>query len=98
MLLFYLLGYMNAYVIVAPIVFFMTGSALVFPNSSAGALTPFPKIAGMAGALFGFIQILGGALSSSSIALVQDENQLPMAIAFILIALLSMLVFRGFNR
>lgn len=97
MLFFYLLGYINTYVIIAPILLFMMGSSLVFPNSSAGALTPFPKIAGMAGALFGFVQILGGAISSSAVALAQDENQFPIAIAFIITALLSMLVFRVFK-
>ncbi|STY28356.1 multidrug resistance protein [Legionella wadsworthii] len=53
MLLFYLFGYINTAVIVMPILLFMMGSSLVFPNSSAGALTPFPKIAGTAGVLFG---------------------------------------------
>ncbi|HAT1749710.1 TPA: hypothetical protein ACT9KV_000231 [Legionella pneumophila] len=80
-----------------PILLFMMGSSLVFPNSSAGALTPFPKIAGTAGALFGFMQILGGAGSSSLVALSHDQNQLPIAIAFIITALLSILIFRLFN-
>ena len=75
----------------------MMGSSLVFPNSSAGALTPFPKIAGTAGALFGFMQILGGAGASSLIALSHDQNQLPIAITFIITALLSILIFRFFN-
>lgn len=97
MLLFYLLGYINTAVIVMPILLFMMGSSLVFPNSSAGALTPFPKIAGTAGALFGFMQILGGAGSSSLVALSHDQNQLPIAIAFIMTALLSILIFRLFN-
>lgn len=97
MLFFYLLGYMNTYVIIIPILLFMMGSSLVFPNSSAGALTPFPKIAGMAGALFGFVQILGGAISSSVIAFTQEENQFPIAIVFIITAFLSMLVFRVFK-
>jgi len=67
MLLFYLMGYINTYVILIPIMLFMLGSSLVFPNASTGSLTPFPKIAGMAGALFGFIQVLGGAISSTII-------------------------------
>ncbi|WP_133127272.1 multidrug effflux MFS transporter [Legionella nagasakiensis] len=95
MLLFYLFGYMNTWVIVAPILLFMMGSSLIFPNSSAGALMPFPKIAGTAGALFGFMQIFGGALSSSIMALLHDQTQLPLAIAFISMALLSILVFYG---
>lgn len=97
MLIFYLLGYINTFVIIVPIILFMMGAGLVFPNSSAGALIPFPKIAGMAGALFGFVQILGGIISSSAIALAQDENQFPIAIAFITTALLSVLIFRVFK-
>ncbi|WP_419421376.1 multidrug effflux MFS transporter (plasmid) [Legionella sp. D16C41] len=93
MLLFYLLGYMNVYVIVTPIAIFMCGSSLVYPNSSAGALTPFPKIAETAGAIFGFMQILGGALSSSTIALVHHKSQLPIAIAFLITSLISILIF-----
>ncbi|MGQ3888735.1 multidrug effflux MFS transporter [Legionella sp. CNM-1927-20] len=95
MLLFYLLGYINTWVIITPIVIFMLGSSLVFPNSSAGALTPFPKIAGTAGAIFGFLQILGGALSSSAIALFHDESQLPMAMTLLITSLISMLIFYG---
>lgn len=97
MLTFYLLGYVNTAVIIIPILLFMMGSSLVFPNSSAGALTPFPKIAGTAGALFGFMQILGGAGASSLIALCHSQNQLPISIAFIITALLSILIFRVFN-
>ncbi|QBR84057.1 Bcr/CflA family efflux MFS transporter [Legionella israelensis] len=97
MLFFYLLGYINVYVIIIPILIFMFGSSLVFPNSSAGALTPFPKIAGTAGAIFGFMQISGGAISSSIIATSHDENQLPMAALFIITSVLSILVFQLFK-
>ncbi|MCR9192415.1 MAG: multidrug effflux MFS transporter [Gammaproteobacteria bacterium] len=97
MLLFYLMAYINTYVILMPIILFMLGSSLVFPNASTGSLTPFPKIAGMAGAFFGFIQVLGGTISSTIIALAHDENQFPIAIAFIITALLSMLGFRVFT-
>lgn len=93
LLVFYWLGYLNAYVIIAPITLFMLGSSLVSPNASAQALTPFPKIAGMVGALFGFIQILGGAISSSLMALAPNNNQLPLAVAFLLATLLSMVIF-----
>lgn len=93
MLFFYLLGFVNAWVIVPPIGIYMLGSSLVFPNSSAGAFGPFHKIAGTAGALFGFMQILGGAAASGIIGIVHDNNQLPMAIAFVTTALLSFIFF-----
>ncbi|STX29527.1 multidrug resistance protein, MFS superfamily [Legionella beliardensis] len=93
MLVFYLLSYLNTWVIIIPIIIFMFGSSLVFPNSSTGALIPFPKIAGTAGAVFGFMQILGGAFASGLIAFFHDENQLPMAIAFLLTSVLSIILF-----
>ena len=93
MLCFYLLGYINTEVIVVPILLFMMGSSLVFPNSSAGALTPFPRIAGTAGALFGFMQTLGGAASSSVVALVHEKSQLPIAMVFIVTTLFSIMIF-----
>lgn len=97
MLVFYYLEFFNTIVIVLPILFFMLGSSLVFPNSSAGALTPFPKIAGTAGALFGFMQILGGAIASSLIALTDRHDQLPIALAFIITASMSLFIFRVFK-
>lgn len=98
MLFFYLLGYFNVYVIVVPIIIFMMGTSMLFPNASASALTPFPKIAGMAGTLFGFMQILGGAISSSMISLLPNDNQFPLAIAFIVITSLSLFVFHAFRN
>lgn len=71
----------------------MIGSSLIFPNASAGALSPFPKIAGTAGYIFGFLQILGGALSSALISLSKEENQPPMGIALLITAILAMWIF-----
>jgi Bcr/CflA subfamily drug resistance transporter len=93
MLVGFLTGYINVPVIMLPVLLFMLGSSLVFPNSSAGALIPFPKIAGTAGAIYGFIQILGGAISSSLMSLLEDQNQLPIAIAFIACSIISIMVF-----
>jgi Bcr/CflA subfamily drug resistance transporter len=97
MLLFYLLGYINTYVIMVPVILFMFGSAFVFPNASARAFDPFAKIAGAAGGVFSFMQILGGVVSSSILSAVHDDNQLPMAIAFILTSLLSITIFTVFK-
>ncbi len=93
MLGFYLLGYINTVVIILPIMVYMMGSSLVFPNSSAGAFGPFAKIAGSAGAVFGFMQVLGGVVSSSVISMMHDDNQLPMAMAFIVSASMAAVIF-----
>lgn len=93
MIVTYWAGYFNVWVIIIPVTIYMVGSALIFPNASAGALSPFPKIAGTAGSIFGFLQILGGALSSALISLNKEENQLPMGIALLITAILAMWIF-----
>lgn len=73
----------NVVVIVLPVMLFVGGAGLIFPNSYAFALNPFPKIAGIASALLGTAQIAGGFFFSGMIALLPNDNQLPLAFAFI---------------
>lgn len=60
------LGYVffgvNIYAIVAPTILFFFSSSFIWPNAFATAFTPFGKIAGYAGALYGFMQISGGGV------------------------------------
>lgn len=94
MLLLHLLGFFNLMAVAAPILIFMMGSSLVFPNSSAGAFMPFAKIAGTAAAIFGCMQVLGGVLSSGLLALSHDNHVMPMAFALIIAALGGMAAFK----
>jgi hypothetical protein len=48
----------------------------------------------LAGAILGFMQILGGAISSNIFALVHQDNQLPMSIAFMITSCLGVLLFK----
>jgi hypothetical protein len=86
-------GYMNAYVIMPPVMLLLLGASTVFPNASAGIFQPFPKIAGIASAIFYSTRILGGALFSGLLALMPTHSQLPMGIAFIASALLAIIIF-----
>ena len=45
----------------------MIGFGLVMPNGVAGAIAPFPKVAGAASALLGFAQMAFAALVASAI-------------------------------
>lgn len=84
-LLFALLGYLNLWVFIVPMFFVMISSSIVYPIATAGSLHPFPKLAGIAGALFGVIVIVSGGVSSLIIAFLSETNQLPLAL-FMLIA------------
>lgn len=92
MLWFGLLGKINAVVIMIPVVTYIIGSSMIFSNAYAGAFHPFPKMAGTAGAVFGFLQILGGAISSMLMAFAHAYNQIPLSIALIASSLIAFVV------
>lgn len=98
MFISFIASYLNTLVIIVPVMLYMMGSSLVFPNSSAGALKSFPHFAGMAGAIFGFMQVLGGAIASNIFSVIHEENQLPMSIAFILTAGLGIVLFQSLKN
>jgi len=83
----------NPYTITPGLFGFMLGASFVFPNATAGAFGPFKAIAGTASAVFSFMQVLGGAMASSVIALSHENNVIPIAIAFVSMSLLAHLWF-----
>ncbi len=89
-----LIGYLNLTVIMAPTFFFIGGASLIFANTYAAAFSPFPKAAGSAAAIFGFMQVLGGAVASTIIAYIHDTNQLPVGIIFSICAGVSLVITR----
>lgn len=98
MLLLYKANYFNLWVVIIPVIIYMLGASLVFPNSSAGAFVPFAHIAGTAGAVFGCMQIAGGVVSSSLFTIIDDENQQPMALAFIISAITTLIIFTALKE
>ena len=58
------LGHVSVAGVLGPIVLWSVGFGLGFPNAVAGAVSVFPRIAGAAAALTGFLQLGGGALGT----------------------------------
>lgn len=80
------------------VVLVMTGVALSFglisPNAISEALEPLPAIAGAAGAVVMFVQMLGAALASWLVSWLFDgRSALSMAITMLLFCLLSSAAF-----
>ncbi|CCB88363.1 multidrug effflux MFS transporter [Simkania negevensis] len=69
--------------IIASVIGFYFGSTFIWPNAFSMAFTPFGEIAGYAGALYGSMQIGGAAALGSLVSFLPDQNQLPLAIVFI---------------
>lgn len=91
MLLFALLGFINTAVIMLPVAFFNIGASFTFSNAFAGAIHPFPKMAGNAVALFGCLQILGAALTSMVIAAAPANNQIALGLMLAVLGVLAMM-------
>jgi DHA1 family bicyclomycin/chloramphenicol resistance-like MFS transporter len=73
---------------------FAVGLGLTLPNGMAGAVGPFPHMAGLAAAVAGFIQLTGSALYSVAVAAFYDGTARPMATAIALAGVAALLWFR----
>lgn len=82
----------NATVIMVPVIIYILGSSMVFSNAYAGAFHPFAKMAGTAGAVFGFLQILGGAVGSMLMSYAHSYNQTPLALVLIASSIIAFVI------
>ena len=64
---------------------------LAFPNTFVGALGCFDEMAGIAGAIYATVMIAGGALASSLFSSITETDSVPLALTFIIVAIVSWL-------
>jgi DHA1 family bicyclomycin/chloramphenicol resistance-like MFS transporter len=88
----------HAAAILGPMFIFMFAFALVLPQAMAGALTPFPHIAGNASSLIGLCQYGFSAIVGTVVAALFDGTPGPMAGAIGAMALLAALAYAGLVR
>ncbi len=67
-----------------PLILYMVGFAVVQPNAQAGAISPFPAMAGRASALLGCLQWSLAAIGGLALGLVLDEQGWAMALGIAL--------------
>lgn len=65
-------GILHVATILGPVFLFMAGVGLVLPNAMAGAIGPYPGIAGTASALLGFVQMTMAALVGIGVGQLHD--------------------------
>ncbi len=92
MLFFGLFHIIDTLVIIVPVIIYIVGSSFIFANAYAGAMHPFEIMAGTASAVFGFLQILGGAISSFIMSIVHSYDQIPLSIVLLFSASIALLV------
>jgi len=74
-------------------VVFMAGTGLALPNAQAGAIGPFPRMAGAASALLGFFQMGLAALVGIAVGHGSARSALAMMVAIALVALGGVLAY-----
>ena len=68
----------SALAIALPVVIYGFAMGATMPQAMAGALTPFPDIAGTASSLLGFLQSAAGALAGVYVGYGSEASAMPM--------------------
>lgn len=84
--------------VVLPFMMFLFGTALVFSNAMAAALSAFPESAGSASSLIGAIGFTCGALASTGLGAAFDGTARPLATLAALAGLAAFLFERSMAR
>ncbi|MDH3474815.1 MAG: multidrug effflux MFS transporter [Rhodospirillales bacterium] len=84
--------------IIAPVFVFMIGVGLMLPNAMAGAIGPYPRMAGTASALLGVIQMTLAAVIGIAVGQAQDGTARGMNGAIAAVALAALLAYLGLVR
>ncbi len=80
-------------ILVIPMFFVLMSIGLVYPLCISESLSPFPKIAGSAGALFGFMVFMGGTIASTIMSHLPEHNVIPLALDLLVLSILVLLVY-----
>ena len=67
--------------VIGPMYAFSVGVGLVLPTAVAGAIGPFPRTAGLASAVLGFLQLTCAAAYGVAVGRLYDGTPVPMAVA-----------------
>jgi Bcr/CflA subfamily drug resistance transporter len=90
-----LLGYVNAFEIIFPAFIFALGAVLIMCNAFSGAMTPFPEVSGTAGGLLGGLQMLGGAVGCSIVALFTTfDKEILLSSIYIILGIISIIALK----
>jgi len=83
-------GIQTVWSVLGPMMLYCAGVGLVMPNSMAGAIGPFPAMAGAASALLGFAQMTVAALVGIGVGAAFDGSARPMAVTIAITGLTAL--------
>jgi DHA1 family bicyclomycin/chloramphenicol resistance-like MFS transporter len=83
MILFGALGWASVATVIGPMALWTLGLGMALPTSMAGAMAPFPRIAGSASALMGFMQMGSGMAGSMTLSALPGATALALGLALL---------------
>lgn len=98
MFIFALAHIINAWVIIIPVVIVSLAAGFVFSNAMAGAFEAFGHMAGIAGAMYGFLQMLGSVFTSILLAQIHEKTQMPLSLIFVSLAITAVIIYYLLHR
>ena len=93
-----LAGASHPLAIIAPMFVYMVSFMLTMPPATAGALTPFPAIAGSASSLLAFCQFVAASTAALIVGLTFDGTARPMALTIAVASVAAFASFRLFRE
>ncbi len=93
-LLLQLAGFHHPLALFVPIAVAVFGNGITLPNAQAAAINEFPKLAGSASGLTGFLQMFLSAIAAQGVALIFNGTVYPLLILMGVASLLSFSLFR----
>ena len=86
-----LAGHVSVAGLIVPSVVYFCGCGLLLPNATACAIANYPKMAGTASALLGFLQMLMASLVGIAVGHLADHSGRAMTVAIALVAMTALL-------
>jgi DHA1 family bicyclomycin/chloramphenicol resistance-like MFS transporter len=93
-LLLQLLGFSQPLALFLPIALATFGNGITLPNAQAAAINQFPKLAGSASGLTGFLQMAFSAVAAQFVAVIYNGTVYPLLLLMLSASVASLLFFR----
>jgi len=93
-ILLQVIGFHQPIALFAPVALAVIGNGITLPNAQAAAINEFPKFAGSASGLTGFLQMFFSAMAAQMVAVIFNGTVYPLLIMMLCASLLSLICFR----
>ena len=88
-----LLGFHHPLALFIPVAVAVLGNGITLPNAQAAAINEFPRFAGTASGLTGFLQMAFSAIAAQLVAIIFNGTVYPLLIMMLVASVASLLFF-----